>query len=292
MRLTDAIVDFYASMEGVLRPRSISFYRDRLPSLLEAIGSERHLEEIEIRDLRAWRAELAGYGYKPLTIHGYVRAVRRFFNWCVSEGYLEASPAQRLELPRLPDNEPKAVDPRDLHKMLEEARGRSLRDYAIVCFLADTGCRVGGLLSLRLRDLDLTAGRATLRTKGGKERAVFLSPETVAALRAYLLVRPEKWGDALWIGKRGPIGRQAVYMMLRTLAREAGVEGRCNPHAFRHGAARAMLENGADLGTVSQLLGHADLETTHRYYARWTQAELQERHRRFSWLNGEDDEDS
>lgn len=290
MRLGDAVTDFYASMEGVLRPRSIGFYHDKLRELLRVLGPATPLAEVTLRDLRSWRAIQAQRGFKLHTLHGSVRAVRRFFNWCVAESYLTDSPAKRLELPRLPDNEPKAVDPADLARLLAEARSKP-RNFAILCFLADTGCRVSGLVSLKLCDVDLERARAIIRSKGGRERALFLSPATVAALRAYLVVRPPDRGDAFWIGERGPLTRTGVYAMLHVLARRAGIKGRFNPHAFRHGAARGMLQNGADLGTVSQLLGHADLETTHRYYARWTQDELAERHRRYSWLAGTDSAD-
>jgi len=191
-------------------------------------------------------------------------------------------------MPRLPDPDPKAITTEDLTAILEAARS-SRRDYAIVLFLADTGCRLAGITGLRIQDLDLERSEATVWEKGaggnGKSRIVYFGERTAEALRRYLEIRPKTDSDRVWIGTRGPLGKWGIYHVLRRLAEKARIEGRWNPHAFRHGWAKAALEAGADLGTVSQVLGHSDIVVTHRHYGRWTDGELGERARKFSPIN-------
>lgn len=285
MRLTDAYQEFLLAYEGCMAPRTVNHYRYRLGRLLGFLDCA-DLEAVTISDLRKWRARLVSLGLSPYTVHGYLRVARRFFKWCVEEGFLTASPATRLKLPKLPDQDPKAVTPADLQKLLEAARHSSPRDYAIVCFLADTGCRVSGLCGLRPHDLDLSEGRAYVTEKGSRRRAVYLTFETVKAILAYERVRPD--GPTLFLGKRGPLTRSGIYRILEKLAQAGGVTGRFNPHAFRHGAARGMLDNGADLSVVADLLGHKSPDVTRQFYARWTDKELKERHSRYSWLQGVD----
>ncbi len=294
--------NFELSQIGEVSPATIRWYKHRLTSLVEFLGNVA-IAEITINDLRRWRVWLleknsrwASHSHKPeqegglstWTIRGYIRAIRRFFNWLVEEGYLPSSPAQRLKMPPKPEEPPKAVSDEDLQKFLKEARATSPRDYAIVCFLADTGCRVGGLIGLTLEDLNLVHGRATVREKGrggkNKARTVYLMEETKEAIEVWLQERPSTGSKHVFVGIRGPLKDSGVYQMLQRLGKRAGVNGRCNPHAFRHGWARGALKNGADLATVSQILGHSSIQVTADFYARWADEELAQRHRKYSWL--------
>lgn len=307
MLLSEAIQEFDLGLVGLSEATRV-WYRLRLRSLVEVLG-DLEVTAVSAADLRRWKAALVEResrwvahpsrpevqgGLSPWTLHGYVRAVRRFFRWLVREGVISQDPAALLDLPPLPDEPPKAVSRADLKRILEAARASGARDYALVCFLADTGCRVGGLVGLRLADVDLERRRAVVREKGrgGKRRArtVFFGEETAAALAAWLKVHPG--GEYVFVGQRGPLTEGGVYQVLRRLARLAGVRGRFNPHAFRHGWARGALEAGADLGTVAQLLGHRSIAVTHQFYARWADEELAQRHARFSWLNSSEDKSS
>jgi len=126
-----------------------------------------------------------------------------------------------------------------------------------------------------------------VREKGkggkGKARTVYMSPRTVQALKAYLRERPDCDSDHVFVGTRGPLTESGIYLVLKRLALKAHVHGRYNPHAFRHGWARGALENGADLGSVADLMGNT-MQVTQRYYARWDDDELQRKHREVSWL--------
>ncbi|RME70565.1 MAG: hypothetical protein D6784_16520 [Chloroflexi bacterium] len=284
-RLSDVILEFDLFLASDASAGTRKLYRYTLNKLLDFLGDVA-LESITIANLRRWLVVIKNSGLSVYTVHRDVRQVKRFFRWLVEEGYLEESPAQRLNLPRLPRGEPpKAISESDLEKMLHCAKSGSVRDYAILRFLAETGCRVGGLVSLRLADLDLNQQRALVREKGQKTRYVYFGVATVQAIEAWLNERPDGGVDRVFMGKRGPLTPSGVYRILERLACKAGVK-RFNPHSFRHALARRLLQNGADLGTVSEILGHSNYETTHKFYARWSDEELSERHSRYGGVLG------
>lgn len=231
-------------------------------------------------------------GLSPYTLAGYVRAWRAFFKWCVDRGYADRNPARAIKKPSLPDEPPKALLPEDLKLMLDASKDDA-RDYAILCFLADTGCRVGGLASLTLGDLDLRNGRAIVREKGRngskRTRTVYMKPRTANAVREYLKVRPGADNDRVFIGARGPLSEGGVYGMLKRLARRCKVKGRWNPHASRHGFARAAVENGADLTHVSQLLGHRSIGVTAQFMRAGPTMNSNGSIGRVSWLPDEEE---
>jgi len=301
LKLSEALREFDLSLVGNAADSTRVWYQRRLGALVEFSGDV-EIEELTISDLRRWRASLIERderwsdhptrpeqegGLSPWTVRGYVRAVRAFCNWLVAEGLLISSPAARFRLPPKPQNPPKAVSPEDVAAMLEVA---GVRDRAIVCVLAATGCRVGGLCDLRLSDLELghQPARAMVREKGRggkKARLVFFGPQTVESLRAWIAIRPDLGGDDhVFLGQRGPLMESGVYQVLRRLAKAAGIKGRFNPHAFRHAFARGALENGADLGTVSQLLGHSGIGVTNEFYGRWSVEELGKRSEKYGWF--------
>lgn len=278
---------FTKSLEGVASPATVAWYRWRLAGLEARLGSKR-IDSITINDLRDWRAATAQRGGLSVwTLHGYVRAVRRLFNWLATEGHLPCSPAQRLELPRLTYEPRKGIDQRDMLRIIAEARG-SPRDYALVLFLADTAARVGGVAGLRIEDCELSRGRAIVREKGLKARMVFLQRRTCEALRRY--VGNRRSGPAFLNQWTGQVLRPGgVYQLLERLARRAGVSQRWNPHNWRHGAARGMLRRGANLAQVSQILGHSDVSVTVRFYGSFVDDELKAAHARYTWLPGEEE---
>lgn len=300
MRLSTAIDEFRLALSGEKADRTVEWYLGKLNSLREFLNDP-PLDAITAKDLRLWREELCNRATRyenhplrrveegslsPYTINGYIRAVRIFFNWTVEEGYIERSPAARLGFVRTPDENPKAVSPEDARKILEKAKEKSARDYAIVCFLADTGCRVGGLITLTFDRLDLEQKTAIVIEKhrgGQKARAVYFSDITAKAIRRYLQERPSEDLPYVFLNVYGkPLTASAVHQILRRLARDAGVEGPYNPHSFRHAFARTLLEQGLDLGAVSQLMGHSDISTTHKFYARWEASALQRLHQEHS----------
>jgi site-specific recombinase XerD len=284
-------------------PATVEFYRRKLRPLLAFLGDV-EVEVITVQDLRRYRAylmdrptrwpdhpehdEVAG-GLSPFTIAAHARAEKRLFNWLEAEGVLPVNPSRRLKTPQPRRREPKGISRSDLLALLAttEAGGPAdLRDRAVMLFLADTGCRVGGLCRLRIEDLDFEAGLASVTEKRGKTRLVPFNPPTSAALQAWLEVRPGDRGPWVFVSlgnkAQGALSRNGVAQMLKRRARCAGVTGPVNPHAFRHAFARGFLLSGGDLAALSELMGHSGVEITKDYYAIFTIQELQEKHRRYS----------
>ena len=156
------------------------------------------------------------------------------------------------------------------------------RDRAILLFLADTACRVGGLVRLRISDVDLDAGQLYLCEKGDKGRYAFLTPMTQEALRSWMEVRPTNKGDHLFVnlGVRGDnhLREQGVREVLRRLKIKTGIAGPVNPHAFRHAFAREYLSNGGDLSSLADIMGHSDIKVTWASYAIYQTDELKAKH--------------
>lgn len=302
MLLSESLEAFDLSLKGIVAPSTQRGYTSVVRKLIRFLG-DRDIETITIVDLRRWRASLfdrksryADHPNRPeeegglsvWSVHNYLRGIHRFFSWLVEEELLEHNPATRLKLPDLPDEPPKDISRKNMVRLVETAQKSNARDYAIVCFLADTGCRVGGAAGLCLPDLELDRGRATVREKGKggsrKSRTVYLKKRTIEALRSWLSIRPSDRGDAVFVGLRGPLTASGIYQVLRRLANAADIEGRHNPHSFRHGWARGALRMGADISDVSQILGHSSIAVTVDFYGQWADDELKERHDQFSWL--------
>ncbi len=287
MLLSEALDAFRLSLNGVASPKTLAWYSSLLRAMVEFLG-DGDVGATAVTDLRRWRVSLLNASYSVWTVHGYLRGARRFFSWLVDERLLDESPAARLEVPKLPEEPPKGISLEDLKRMIAVARSSGARDYAIVLFLADTGCRVGGLCGLKPDELDLERRRAIVHEKGaggnGKTRTVYFGDRTSAALVEWLGVRPRSKGKTVFVGRRGPLQTSGVYQLFKRLARTAGVTGRWNPHSLRHGWARGALQAGADLATVSQILGHSSVEVTARFYGRFSESELARSHERFSWV--------
>lgn len=299
---------FLTANRGVISENTISYYRSALGQLLDYLG-DRAMDGIALEDLEEWRASLFDRRLAPSTVDSMLRAARRFFRWLHDRELIGRNVSAKLKRPRVPDMDPKALELADLRRVLgylanQERRGLEpqnalCRDRAVILLLADTGCRAGGLCGLTLGAIDLDARTAIVAEKGrggDKRRLVFYSPATAAALRDWLYYHPliidgKSGQDApLFVSfDNRPGGRNrermtvsGIYHITRTRAEAAGVKGRFNPHAFRHMAAREWLRNGADLASVSQMLGHSGIEVTAKHYARFAKNELADLHTRVS----------
>lgn len=299
--MLSAIIDRYLeSLIAVRATQTIAWYGKRLRPLREI---SQPLSAVTLADLRRTYALLASRQTQyvnhpsgraklnkplsPATLRGYVRAWRAFLNWCVDECLLPTSPARKLALPKIPKQPPKAISKADLDAIVEAARRSSVRDYAIVCILADSACRAGGLCAITLDNLDIDALQAVVTSKG-QTAFILFTPRTAAAIRAYLIERPAVPERALFIGQKLiPLTPGGVHALLDRLAAAAGVDGRHNPHSIRHGWAREALRQGADISDVGHVMGHAQIQTTFEFYGRWHNAELHAIHDRFTLIQPE-----
>jgi len=304
MLLTEAIEALLIATRADGRSiETVKAYRRKLKPLVTFLGDV-PVEGITSNDIRRYIAHLMDRptryadhpmheemegGLSPFTVASHVRAVKRLFNWLEDEGVIEVNPVRKIKTPRPKRKEPKAVGLQDFLALLattEAGAVADLRDRAIMLFLADTGCRVGGLCGLRVHDLDLGTGLAVITEKGDKARLMPFNPPAAKALRAWLEVRPQDCGPWVFVSLstkvKGRLTPGGVAQMLKRRAKKAGVTGAVNPHSFRHFFAREYLMNGGDLGTLSDLLGHSSVEVTKASYAIFTIQELKEKHRRYS----------
>lgn len=263
-----------------------SAYRTKLRYLAKYLEG-RPLDQGE---LDRFRADLLARKLSLFTTRTVLATVRHYLRWARERGQL---PALELRQVKEPKPQPKAIRQETFERLLEAARitgedWYQARNVALLMMLRDTGGRVGCLCRLEMGQLMLRDGYGLAPDKGGQLTCLYFQPVTAAALRGWLavryLVRPRD--DYVFSGAKGKgISRQGMIRMLDRLAEVAGCpQERHNPHSFRHAFARDSLRNGADLSSVSQLMGHQGIVVTAKYYARWTGRELREIHRRYSPL--------
>lgn len=230
--------------------------------------------EVEHRDLRRWLAELTQAGYSPATINRRLSAVRGLYRWLLREGHTDKDSASALASPKMARRLPRCVGKQDVARLLAccDATPAGTRDRALVELLYATGARISEAAALQVGDVDLAQGLARLYGKGSKERIVPIHDACVSAVRAYLdRARPALCGpvaktQALFVSARGrPMGAQALRARFEALVGRAGLDPSLTPHAVRHGFATDLLEGGADLRSVQELLGHESLSTTQVY---------------------------
>lgn len=296
--LETAVQEFLAGVAGEVSESTRDWYGRCLASFVAHVGPEADLEAISASDIRSYRAYLLKPKVDPrrpkskpklmsiYSVHGRQRAVRRLFSWLVEEGTLAKNVALAVPLVKLPPTPPKAVADDDLARLLEQLPAEPIRDRAVILFLIDTGCRVGGLCSVTLDSLDLGHCCAVVVEKGNRSRRVYFTALTAEVIGLYLSIRPAARTDALFVSaKGGGLTPDGVRMLLRRVGERAGVEGRINAHSFRHAFARNFLRNGGNLAVLGRLLGHSPgSPVTARFYAVFDDKELQEFHDRYSWL--------
>jgi integrase/recombinase XerD len=249
------------------RPLTIKQYRLVLTTLITQLGAARQVNRVSFEDLIDVQAGLRSK-LSASTVANYTSIYKAFFAWCAQRGYCDQSPAADLVRRRPRPRSDRAIPADELRAMVDYARVTSSRDYAILMFLADTGCRVGGLISLQCANLSLDAGVALLTEKGGMLHRALFSPATADALRRWLSHRPAVDHDYVFIG-RGPghpLTRGAINSLFKSLCRKCHLSRIWTPHAIRHAVGHAYAKAGVPATITQKKLGHADVATTLSYY--------------------------
>jgi integrase/recombinase XerD len=263
---------FLALLAARRAPRTVEAYRRDLTAAGTALGKP--VGHASAEDLERYLAELRAAGLAPTTIARRAAALRSFFRHQTLLGARADNPAAELDLPRRTRRLPRTLSPAEAERLVEAAAGtqpRDLRDRALAELLYGAGLRVSEAVSLERGGVDLERRLVRCLGKGDKERVVPIGRQAAEALRRYLARgrpfldrrhRPELFLNA----KGGPLTRAGAFLILRRLAARAGLEPeRVHPHLLRHSFATHLLENGADLRSVQEMLGHADLSTTELY---------------------------
>jgi integrase/recombinase XerD len=267
-----AVEGFLALSAARLAPRTVEAYRRDLAHLSGWLG--RSPTDATPDDLASYVAQLRADGLAPTTIARRLAAVRSFFRHQVLLGARTDNPAANVELPKRRRALPRTLSPAEVERLLEAAAGttpRTLRDRALGELLYGAGLRVSEAVSLDRQSVALENRLVRALGKGSKERVVPVGREAAEALRRYLARgRPyleKQHRQELFLNARGgPLTRAGFFLILRRLAAKAGLEPeRIHPHLLRHSFATHLLEGGADLRAVQEMLGHADLSTTELY---------------------------
>jgi integrase/recombinase XerD len=263
---------FLLTLQARRSPRTVDAYRRDLAAFGTFHGSA--VASADTEQLEAWVASMRAGGLAASTIARRVSAVRAYFRHLVLIDTRADNPAASIQLPRRPRTLPRALSPAETERLIDAATGatpRSLRDRALVELLYGAGLRVSEAVGLEKNGVALEERVVRVLGKGGKERLVPLGRPAAEAVRRYLaLGRPHldrRYRPELFLNARGgALTRAGAFLILRKLADRAGLEpGRVHPHLLRHSFATHLLEGGADLRSVQEMLGHADLGTTERY---------------------------
>jgi len=269
----DSAVDSFLALSATrLAPRTVEAYRRDLADVAGFL--ETSPDKATPDRLAAYVASMRARGLAATTIGRRIAALRSFYRHQMLIGARADNPAAELDLPRRARTLPRTLSPGEAERLIEAASGtapRALRDRALVELMYGAGLRVSEAVGLDRSGVDLERRLVRCLGKGSKERVVPIGREAADALRRYLARgrpfldrrhRPELFLNA----QGGALTRAGAFLILRKLAAAAGLEpDRVHPHLLRHSFATHLLEGGADLRSVQEMLGHADLSTTERY---------------------------
>jgi integrase/recombinase XerD len=276
----DNFLDYLAVEKGFSTNTIVAYRNDlhQLASFIEEEAAKRGAippwAAFDRQAMMSYLLELKGRGYAAATVARKVAAVKSFFGFMVAEGIMKENPTEGVASSKVGKSLPKPISIAQVHRLLEQpaksATSEAKRDSAMLELLYASGMRVSELVSLNLADLDTGGGYVRCFGKGHKERLIPIHDRAVKAVKDYLSeVRPRLVrGDekAVFLNRRGErLTRQGLWQILKGYAKAAELGTEITPHTLRHSFATHMLGGGADLRSVQELLGHANISTTQVY---------------------------
>jgi integrase/recombinase XerD len=266
----------YLIFERGLSKRTLSAYQHDLENCIEFLARQGITDPSHVTPtvLRTWIFSLHEVGLAPSSIRRAQSAVRTFFRFLLAEGWLSVDPTERLESPKIRDRLPEFLTKEETQRLLNSPNPqKSLywRDRSILELLYASGVRVSELVGLLISGLDLDDSFITVFGKGGKERIVPVGVPALLTLRRYLSELRPKLDQAegrghVYLNARGrPLTRESVWKLVRDSGRRADINKNVSPHTLRHTFATHLLEGGADLAAVQEMLGHVDISSTQIY---------------------------
>ncbi|WP_409368628.1 site-specific tyrosine recombinase XerD [Lysinibacillus sp. 38-6] len=275
-----AIEDYihFIQVERQLSDNTLASYRRDLENYVhflqeaEGMSDFRHVERQTIlRHLEQLRMQ----GKTSRTVARHISSIRSFHQFLLREKRTETDPTVHLEMPTIEQKLPNILSIEEIEALLaapNRSKPQGIRDVAMLELLYGSGMRISELIALDLADIHLTMGFVRVFGKGGKERIIPLGKSSLAALRDYLdgargtLQGKYPKTDAFFINQRGKrLTRQGCWKLMKEHALKAGIQHELTPHTLRHSFATHLVENGADLRAVQEMLGHADISTTQIY---------------------------
>lgn len=291
----NAKIEDYLAFLGAVRglsSRTVASYHEDLAAY-DAFLAEEGVSDVDSADtknVRAFEAHLVSAGKASASVNHALSAVRGYYRYRVRYSGLKCDPSADVEGLERKRSLPRFLFEDEINAFIGLAEGddfKSVRDRALFEFLYSSGCRVAEAMDLRLENLNLREGTAKVKGKGSKERIVFIAPPAKRALEAYLPLRSALCGragaavaaasgpaeagtkdsaDRVFVNSRGrPLSIRGVQWLMDTYAERAGIGKRISPHIFRHSFATHLVDHGADIRAVQELLGHANISTTQIY---------------------------
>ena len=267
-------------------PKTLLHYKTLLTPFFNW-SSEQGLERIDqvtLKHVRLYLFKCSESDFSETTVNTIARALRAFFNFCVTEEWLEKSPMHGMKMPKLPKKLPTVMSKEQVKKLLDSAE--SERDKVIMMFFLDCGLRLSELCNLNYQDIDLKVGKVLIRSgKGNKDRVVFVGAKTIKRLIKYFAVRGvPKPSEPLFLSDKTSdrVTESGVGQMLRRYERKLGFK--CNPHLLRRTFATESLRAGMDILTLQKFMGHEDI-TVLKHYLLLLNDDLESAHRRFGLID-------
>lgn len=292
--MQESITEYTASLskQNISRNTVVSYERD-LRKMAEYFSSDQAGEKISDSrlltetHLRAYLRQMEQDQKRPATIARAIAAIKAYFRYLQQNGGITVNPALRLKAPKIKREKPTILTPEETVLLLKQPDGKtekSIRDRAMLELMYATGIRVSELVQLKVSDVNL-AMEYILCSQGGKERVIPFGNTAKQSLQAYLSkVRPllvkEEDCDLLFTNLSGKqMSRQGFYKMIKKYAGEAGIAAEITPHTLRHSFAAHLVNNGADLYAVQEMMGYADLSAA-QIYAQMRHASVREEYKK------------
>ena len=262
----------YLRIERGMSPNTVASYSRDVEGLLGAYEGYR-AADIGTAEIERYLSERIEKGLAKRSQARMLSSFRSFFNWCVEEGEVKENPCDRIDAPKLGKYLPAVLSVEEVDAILSSVDTKTatgLRSRAILEVLYGCGLRVSECTGLRISHVHLDEGYVDVVGKGNKQRIVPLGEMAAEAIRNYLPVRPEPaarpFEDILFLNRAGrPLSRVSVFNLVKEQAMAAGIHKEISPHTFRHSFATHLIEGGADLRLVQEMLGHESILTTEIY---------------------------
>ncbi len=274
--LIEQFLNYLVVERGLAQNTIISYRHDlfKFTEYLEGAGIK-SARGVKKNDLNQYMAELKKRRLSSNSISRNLAAIKMFFRFLANEGHLKENPTSIIESPKMWKKLPDALSVAEVEKILGMTAGRDwihLRDKACLELMYATGMRVSEITNLKLQDLNMDVGFIRCMGKGSKERIVPLGRAAKTAVDKYLkrvrakLLKKGKTEPGLFLTRLGgKMTRQNFWKMIKNYTRSAGIKKKISPHTLRHSFATHLLERGADLRVVQEMLGHANISTTQIY---------------------------
>lgn len=258
----------FIELEKGLSPNSIEAYRRDVEFFLEYFSTKTNLDEISRHDISNYIRFLKENNYAITSITRKISSIKSFFKWACTTNYAKNNPAQLIELPKRPKKLPKVLTLKDIEEIL--SHDLSKLEAVILELLYSCGFRVSELVNLKMTDINLKARYVLCFGKGSKERLVPIGEKAITKINEYLperdfIIKKNKLDTkVLLLHENGRlVTRQDIYNLVHSQGEI--IHKNISPHTLRHSFATHLLENGADLRVVQELLGHSDVATTQLY---------------------------